>query len=63
MKTFELQEPTEAGEECIVNLPDGSRLTLFTDGEGLHIGADHRIASTVSCYGTARMLVFVAVPT
>lgn len=62
MKVFEPQESIDGGEECVVNLADGSCLTLFTDGEGLHIGADHRIASTVSCYGTARMLVFVAKP-
>ena len=53
---------SESGEECEVQLEDGQKLKLFIDGEGLHIDAEHRLASTVSCYA-ARMLVFVNEPT
>lgn len=52
---------SESGEDCEVRLQDGQKLRLFIDGEGLHIDAKHRLASTVSCY-SARMLVFISEP-
>ncbi len=54
----------ESSDSCTVTLSDGQKLELFTDGDGLHIQADHRLAVTTSHYSNGLgMLIFIAIDT